>query len=181
MRARVLLSGGIDSAACLVFYRDRGFDVDARFVDYGQLAATQEARAAAQIAAALRVPLSTFTWSGGQAKGAGEILGRNAFLLCAALLELGEAQGILALGVHSGTDYWDCSPGFLRAAQAILDGYASGRVRVAAPFLDWTKDQVFGYARGRVPIELTWSCELGGAAPCGTCRSCRDVEALRAG
>lgn len=46
MEALVLLSGGIDSAACVAFYRRLGNDVAAVFVDYGQPVREQEERSA---------------------------------------------------------------------------------------------------------------------------------------
>jgi len=33
-RALVLASGGIDSTACLFYYKELGYDVEALFVDY---------------------------------------------------------------------------------------------------------------------------------------------------
>jgi 3'-phosphoadenosine 5'-phosphosulfate sulfotransferase (PAPS reductase)/FAD synthetase len=45
----VLLSGGIDSSACLQFLLDRRHDVYALFIDYGQAAAERERLAAGAI------------------------------------------------------------------------------------------------------------------------------------
>jgi 7-cyano-7-deazaguanine synthase len=53
----VLLSGGIDSAACLDFYLDLGRTPCALFVDYGQLAARAELRAALAVADYYSVPI----------------------------------------------------------------------------------------------------------------------------
>ena len=38
-RALVLLSGGIDSTSCIVYYKEREFGLSALFVDYGQASA----------------------------------------------------------------------------------------------------------------------------------------------
>ena len=46
----VLLSGGIDSSACLQFLLDRRHDVSALFIDHGQAAAERERPAAGAIA-----------------------------------------------------------------------------------------------------------------------------------
>jgi 7-cyano-7-deazaguanine synthase len=177
----VLLSGGIDSSACVAFYLEETFAVRAVFVDYGQLAARREIAAAKAIAAHYRIPLTMLQWSGHSEKSTGFILGRNAFLLIAALMELPDACGLLALGVHSGTPYVDCSPTFIRKMQSIFDMYTEGRVQIGTPFLRWTKPDVWGFCKSRgVPVELTYSCEHGLDQPCGTCLSCDDLEALRA-
>lgn len=34
-RVIVLASGGVDSTACLFYYREAGHDVEALFIDYG--------------------------------------------------------------------------------------------------------------------------------------------------
>ena len=53
-----------------------------------------------------------------------------------------------------------------------------GAVQVGAPFLAWTKRQVWDFATsGDVPLSLTYSCERGGEAACGECPSCQDAEA----
>ena len=44
MDAWVLLSGGIDSAACAYYFQQRGDNVEAVFIDYGQAAAHAEFR-----------------------------------------------------------------------------------------------------------------------------------------
>jgi len=44
----VLLSGGIDSAACVAFFQNRGNGVGGMFVDYGQISAAREKKAASE-------------------------------------------------------------------------------------------------------------------------------------
>ena len=57
----VLLSGGIDSAACLDFYRRQHFDVSGFHVKYGQAAAHREEAAARAIADHYQIPLTIVT------------------------------------------------------------------------------------------------------------------------
>jgi 7-cyano-7-deazaguanine synthase len=179
--AWVLLSGGVDSTACVAFYLEQKFCVAGAFVDYSQAAASCELNAAKAVAQYYRIPLRTFTWSGGAKKGDGEVVGRNAFLALALAMELGDMAGIIAAGIHSGTRYYDCSGSFLSSLQGIIDGYTDGRLRIGAPFLDWDKRLIWEYCMSHhVPVELTYSCEKGTLPPCGTCNSCRDLEALRA-
>jgi 7-cyano-7-deazaguanine synthase len=177
----VLLSGGIDSTACLEFYSDQQVRIGAAFVDYGQAAAAKEAIAAEAVASHYRVPLARFSWRGPTVKGQGLIAARNALLLVGALMETEETPATISLGIHYGTDYSDCSPAFLDAMQRLFDVYHAGRVHVAAPFLNWSKREIWDFCRQRqFPFQLTYSCELADSEPCGRCRSCRDVEALHA-
>lgn len=176
----VLVSGGIDSAACIDFYQRQGFAVRGLHMTYGQPAARQETTAATAIAHHYRIPLTLVRLTGGRPKSDGELLGRNALLLFTALMEIEALSAILVLGIHSGTLYYDCSSSFIATVQSIVDGQCDGRIRVAAPFLEWTKKEIWDYCLiHQVPIDLTYSCERGLDHPCGICLSCRDLEALR--
>lgn len=176
----ILVSGGVDSAACIDFYQNQGFTVSGLHITYGQPAAQHEAAAATAIAAHYRMPLALVQLVGSRPKTDGEILGRNAFLLFTALMEIKALSAIIALGIHAGTPYYDCSPNFLTVSQSIVDGQCDGRIRIVAPFLEWTKKEIWDYCIAhRVPIDLTYSCERGLDHPCGICLSCRDMEALR--
>jgi 7-cyano-7-deazaguanine synthase len=179
--AWVLLSGGIDSATCVAFYLEHGFFVQSIFIDYGQIAAEREARAARILAQHYQVPHYQLTWSGMQRKSAGLVCGRNAFLLFAAMMEVPENATILAIGIHSGTSYPDCTPRFVNKMQALFDMYSDGTMQIGTPFLKWTKQDIWKFATSHgVPLNLTYSCERGLDQPCGKCLSCRDLEALDA-
>jgi len=176
----VLLSGGIDSTACVAFYYWRKFSVRGVFVDYGQAAAPFERLSAKSVSEFYNIPLTQLSLGGCREKSAGLILGRNALLAFIALMESGMQVGLIAFGIHEGTNYYDCSSNFLQAIQGIFDAYTQGRVRVAAPFIEWTKQEIWEFSRSaKVPLHLTYSCELGMEQPCGQCLSCRDLEALR--
>lgn len=180
-RAWLLLSGGIDSSACLAFYLKQGFDVECFHISFGQPALLKELTAAKRIARHFDVPLTVLRWSGAAGFEAGEIVGRNAFFFMAALMEIGRDTGVLVSGIHAGTPYFDCSEGFFSTLQSVFDGYCNGRVRLAAPFIEWSKLEVFAFCRSeRVPVNLTYSCEKGMDEPCGKCLSCRDRRALDA-
>ena len=175
----VLLSGGIDSAASAHYYLDLDFEINAFFVDYGQSARDNEQQSAVRIAAFYDIKLDQASFPSTKQYGAGEIRGRNAFLILAALLYYPRFKGIISLGIHSGTPYYDCSPQFIRDITPIIDAYTDGEVRIDAPFLTWDKANVYTYCKEKnVPIDLTYSCEAGTTPPCGECRSCKDREAL---
>ena len=177
----VLLSGGLDSACCLDFYKELGREVSGFHLGYGQPAEEQELQAATRIAKHYAVSLSQATWRGPISKTTGEIVGRNAFFIFAALMEAGPSVRTIALGVHSGTEYADCSDKFIRASERILEIYSPPNRSLGVPFLAWRKADIFAYAHARnVPIELAYSCEVGGEKPCGSCVSCIDMIELRA-
>jgi len=177
----VLLSGGIDSSACLAYFLNEGFDAEAVFVSYGQVARNRELRAAKAVCRYFRVPLRLIRLVHSTRKGPGLIVGRNAFLVCSAVLEEGKNARIVAIGIHSGTRYRDCTSQFVRQLQSLFDLCTGGSVQISAPFVKWTKRDIWELAtRLKVPLSVTYSCERGRKQPCGECDSCLDLERLRA-
>jgi len=149
-------------------------------VNHGQCAAAREQVAASQIAQALGIELRVITVNG-LAVSIGEIVGRNALLLDLGLMAFPWDCGLVAIGVHSGTSYVDCSTHFLERMSDVYRLYADDRIRIDAPFATWKKGDLFAYSRdANLPISLTYSCELGTVPACGHCTSCRDIEAIRA-
>ena len=176
----VLFSGGVDSTACLNFFLQMGRATLGLFIDYGQRAATREWQAVRNVANFYSIPAARLRWQGPE-KNAGLILGRNAFLITAALMEKPKAISVIATGIHSGTEYADCSPEFIAKMQAVLNMYQTAHVQLAAPFLDWTKADIIQYClMDHVPVDLTYSCEQG-SEPCGDCLSCRDRMVIDVG
>lgn len=150
-------------------------------VSYGQPAQTEEALSAERIASHYHVPLLKTSWQTGRKRSIGEVAGRNAFFITAALLEAEPSVRTIALGIHAGTSYIDCSKSFIDTATKLVQMYAPPLRSLGTPFLEWHKADLFAYAATRkVPIELTYSCELGGPEPCGTCISCQDIQAVTA-
>lgn len=174
-RVAVLLSGGIDSAATLCFYAKRRDDVRAVFVDHAQRPRASEWKAAQSIAIARRVGIDRVRLGFSLPSARGEFFGRNALLVLAAAATQAQLPMVIALGVHAGCPYYDTTQRFLKDMQSLLDGYGSGAVTIAAPFLDSTKEEIVRFARKhRVPLRLTYSCERKNAPPCGKCLSCLD-------
>lgn len=169
------MSGGADSAALLVHLLEDGLTANALFVDYGQPVVAEERRASCAIARHLKV-----TWTSATLKTratvptTGEIRGRNAMLLSVA--NHTQTTDFVALGVHSGTNYPDCSQAFMDGWQGLLDVQYGGATRVLAPFLEMTKQDVLTLA-AKTPylLKVAYSCERGGG-PCGSCLSCKDRQ-----
>lgn len=177
--ATVLMSGGMDSAACAHILMQQGHHVRGVFVDFGQAAAAPEIEAVTKLAEILGISVSRIQVSASEGFGTGELVGRNAFLLTAAIFLAGAQSGLLAIGIHDGTPYYDCSPQFLARMKQVAQEHTNGRLDVIAPLLDWKKPEIYAYfQQSGLPIEATYSCESGTVPPCGTCASCRDRRAL---
>lgn len=176
----VLASGGLDSSTLLALSKKSDPNVTALFIDYGQAAAAAELEAIYSVSTTLALSAKIVRYQG-RTFGAGEIRGRNAFLLHVALLELGLASGSVLIGIHAGTPYWDCSAEFVEVMQKTFDLHTKGRVRIGAPFIDWNKADIHALAIDLgVPIDRTYSCEAA-STPCGNCNSCLDRLALNLG
>lgn len=177
----ILLSGGLDSAACVAFYKAQGLKSESMFLDYGQPAAALERRSSRRVADHFGIDHREMKFQGGMPKSVGEVRARNAFFMLSALMEHPMKKGLIAIGIHAGTPYYDCTPAFLSSIQTLFDGYTDGRLQVAAPFIRMTKREVWQYGQSvGLPANITYSCQRGGAKPCGTCASCRDRSKLDA-
>ena len=144
-RAVLLLSGGLDSATCLAWARERGFECHTLAIDYGQRHRI-ELEAAARVAAALgsrdhRVVRVDLAAIGGSALTADIPVprGRNAAAMAAEIpvtyvparnsvflsIALGLAETLGSTDLVAGMNaidysgYPDCRPGFLRAFEEL--------------------------------------------------------------
>jgi 7-cyano-7-deazaguanine synthase len=177
--ALVLLSGGLDSTACAFTLKQQGFAVSGIFVDFGQPAAAREREASAAMAKALNIELTVRSIGPSYALGDGELPGRNALLISLAVFELGTRPGLVAIGVHAGTRYYDCSVPFIEAMNQLVQEQTDSRVAVTAPFVTWTKAEVYRvFQDSGIDVSETYSCEAG-PVPCGECLSCQDRASLK--
>ena len=177
----MLLSGGIDSFACAHLLRRNDFVISSVFIDFGQGAARQECAATARISELLGIERTVIRIHSEkrEAFAAGEIPARNLALVSAATLFTGGPR-LIALGIHAGTEYFDCSPAFIKEADRLVSECTNGAVSIVAPFLLWTKRDIVAYAQSEgLDLAVTYSCERGTDPPCGTCLSCKDRKALK--
>ena len=178
----MLLSGGLDSSGALRYSLSRGWETTAFFIDYGQPAAPRESQASRLVSEHFGVRLVRVNASGLRIPDQGEIRGRNAWLIQTALMASHIEVGLIVVGFHSGTPYVDCSPEFASAMDELLGLQTHGVIKLFAPFLHWSKRDIWDYCKNEgVPVDITYSCELGVDQPCGKCASCEDLRALRAG
>lgn len=178
-QVNLLLGGGVDSAALIAFYLSRGSTVRGVHYNYNQPSFEGERRAVLALAQHYSISLKTIDLGLKIACTQGEYHCRNATLLLASASILPTKQSRFAIGIHAGTSYYDCSKEFLEDIQRIFNGYFSGSVQVEAPFIEFTKKDIFKYCKNaEVPIDITFSCERRGDIPCGECPSCLDRRAL---
>ena len=179
----VLASGGVDSTACLSYYLAESYTVHALWIDYGQPAALAEEQAIEQIAEHYQLPLQKvrvrgITWP----KLGNELIeyrGRNLTLVSLALNTATVEPGLIALGIHQGTSFSDCSTTFSGRLNDLLIFLSDGLLRLDCPFLNWSKQQIFQLALSNaVPLKFTYSCERGLLPPCKECMKCRDIQAI---
>lgn len=157
LKVMVLLSGGVDSTTCVGYYIRHNYQVYALFIDYGQHDSKKESAAATAVAAYYNIPLYRITINSNSVSD-GYIPGRNAMLLSLALMKCPFSQGIVCLGIHSGTSYQDCSPEFESLMQKIYLLYEEGRIRIDTPFLKWEKAEIIDFAKMiKMPFQLTFS------------------------
>ena len=175
----LLFSGGLDSLACAQFYLNTNAFVTGLYVNYGQKSSCLEQEAALALSKRLGIRFKIITVEGGDKWGAGEVRGRNAFLLFLALMNCDNDTSIISMGIHSGTNYWDCSNAFIKQMQSMFDSLCGRRISIGCPFITFTKQEIYQYCiQEKLPISMTYSCENGTIPPCGTCLSCRDMGAL---
>jgi 7-cyano-7-deazaguanine synthase len=159
--------------------KQQGLSVSGLFVDFGQAAAHREREASTAMAKALDVDLTVRSIGPSYALGEGELPGRNALLISLAVFELGQGPGLIGIGVHAGTRYYDCSVPFIEAMNGLVQEQTDSRIAVTAPFVTWSKAEVYRvFEESGLAVSDTYSCEAGDT-PCGTCLSCQDRASLQ--
>ena len=183
MRVALLLSGGMDSVA-LAYWKRPEF---AYTIDYGQLAAEGEIRAAAAVCEALGIH-HRILFADCREVGAGDMAGRPPSSLAPVsewwpfrnqlLITLAGAAAIsdgindLLLGaVSTDSVHADGRPEFFERIAELM-ALQEGEIRVSAPAIAMTSVKLVSVSG--VPISvLAWShsCHVGSLA-CGQCRGC---------
>lgn len=206
MKAVCLLSGGMDSSTLAYFARDRGYEIFALHLNYGQRTEGRELAAARAVAERLgaiellpvsveylrlfgkssltdaAIPVEVYNPSAPELPNT-YVPFRNGNLLAIATsyAESRDADAIF-IGVQAldYSGYPDCRPQFIAAFQRAIDlGTAdTTSIRLESPFVGLTKTEILriGLDLG-VPYDLTWSCYQSEDEACGVCGSCHYRQA----
>lgn len=202
MKTMVLLSGGLDSTAALLWALAEDPASEAVFIYYGQPAAQHECERAIAVARELGVTFHRLdlasAFYGGASRGifvsppSGMAGGvdtafvplRNPLLLSAAaarsLMLWPDEQVRLVVGFNANdrAGFPDCRPEFIAAfEEAINAGLGRAQISVEAPWLLHTKRELVLRMRAIEPerfalIEASWSC-YAERGPCGVCTACK--------
>nr|WP_321353435.1 7-cyano-7-deazaguanine synthase QueC [uncultured Methanoregula sp.] len=201
MKAVCLLSGGMDSSTLAYVAKDRGYEILALHLNYGQRTEKKELACAKKIAGLLdakdflELDVGYFTRFGASSLTDTSIAVeefdparahvpntyvpfRNANLLSIAtsFAEARSADAIF-IGVQSldYSGYPDCRPAFIEAFQNVINLGTKDTTEITlfTPFIRMTKTDILreGMRLG-VPYEHTWSCYRNEGKACGTCGSC---------
>ncbi len=174
----VLSSGGIDSTACLSYYISNGYSPSAMWVDYGQIARVPELKAVKAVTDHFGVPLKIIKLQGLQwflAKSGNEFRGRNLLLASIGACSFLSSHGLIAMGIHDGTDYRDSSPKFQTEIDTLVRTVSNDCLTMDFPFGELTKLDIAAYCKKMdVPIHLTYSCLRGVVPACKHCVACQD-------
>lgn len=194
----MLLSGGLDSATALAWARGEGLSIlGALSFDYGQRHA-REVEAASAVAAYYNVAHHTLALApirGSRLTDQGDIpLGRDLGALAETvaptyvpnrnliLISYAAAHALLGAATHlvggwnaaDGLNYPDCREPFLAAAEQTLRLATERQFIIVRPLITDDKAAIARRALALgAPIDLTWTCYLGGEQACGLCDACQ--------
>lgn len=202
MRVIVLLSGGLDSTTLGAWHHQRGDEVHALSVHYGQRHA-KELDAARAVAAwyGWRHDIVDLSAVGALLTGSSQtdpavavphghyaaetmkltvVPNRNAMLLAVATaVAVARHAGAVSYAAHAGDHfvYPDCRPEFVDAFEVAMRlgnvGFGDPALALVRPFITRTKTDIAALANALgVPTYLTWSCYEGGLVHCGRCGTC---------
>lgn len=195
MSAVVLVSGGLDSTVACVLAAEIGLQVFPLFVDYGQRAAKKELSTCRLLLRRRGLPKPAVL----DIRGYGRLIPSgltsldrdvflDAFLPCRNLLFLlaGSAYAyvhradavVIGLLDERTSIFPDQSRVFLERAEELLSLAMDRPIRVVAPLMGMTKNDIVSLAREK-GISGTWSCHVDGPRPCGYCVACREYLGVR--
>lgn len=180
----ILFSGGIDSTACISYYKQRNFNIELLWVDYNYIASNNEEIAAERIASHFglslhKVKLAGVNWPNSRSKISGEYVGRNLSLATIAFNIFPFECGLISMGLHNGTNFIDCSRDFVIKTDSLINFLSHGCVRFDCPFIEMSKLDIIQFGlTNNVPLDITYSCENGKNPECGVCNSCSDIKTI---
>ncbi len=195
-KAIVLLSGGIDSAACLAWASQRYDQIIAISFQYHNRPFRERLAVLRLLrhfpARLIETPLpflmeaSDFNPEFADHVPEGYVSNRNLifYSIAAHFSELHGCESIV--GGHTAEDqeaFSDAGATFLNRLESLINqALLTRKVTIELPLSQWTKlDVLRKAAEWKVPFECTWSCYWDVAGPCRKCISCKErAEAFKA-
>ncbi len=195
VRALVLLSGGIDSAAALYLTKQETDDIYSMNMIYSQ-SYDAEAEAAKKIAEAahvrehLTIFLPFFKDIEKRYKPTPSSKTSSAYVPARNIVFYGVAAAyaetlkvnkiIFGSNADDAKELPDARPAFIqRMNELIRYGTRAGSegflIETVNPLINYSKSEVLKLAIAlKVPLQLTWSCFEDAKVPCGKCRGCNN-------
>lgn len=187
-----LTSGGLDSTLVACLAHEAGMKQYPLFIDYGQRARERELAACRRSLGRLGLPPPIVA----DLSGFGKLIrsgltdpslrivedaftpGRNMlFLLTASAYayQLGADAVSIALLNEDTSLFPDQTKSFLREAETMISMCMGRSIRVLAPLAEFHKVDVVVLAKAK-GLDETYSCHVGGEAPCGRCIACKEFD-----
>lgn len=200
MKVISLFSGGLDSTVLIKKLQAQSYEVCALSFDYGQKHRV-ELNHAGKLADCLGVKHEIIDFRFAQkvfGKSAltdsespvpigtysAEILAQTIvpnrnmiFLSVATALAISQKIKYVAYGAHKNdfAVYPDCRPVFVEALGKAINYADNAKIELLAPFVELSKGDIVSIGAAlKTPLEMTYSCYLGGDIHCGACSTCRD-------
>ncbi len=192
-----LVSGGLDSSLIGLLASEEGVEQYPLFIDYGQLAANQEWLACLRIHKRFGLPIPArmnisgfgrvipcgLTDNSLRANEDAFLPGRNLlFLVAGASYCYSKKASAVAIGLlnEAYRIFPDQSSNFVEHSERVIQTALGHRIRILTPLMAFSKIDVVSMAGNR-GITGTYSCHAGFEKPCGTCISCREIDAAMKG
>ena len=187
-KVTVLFSGGIDSSVLLAFLLNQGLESVPLFIDYGQVTARREYKAAVEISKEFGLNIEKITVPEISKFTINQLtrpdISQNPFYPNRNLLLLTLGSNLAFKNKHQGvaigiikaigtTLFPDIQQIFFDKFTDLISQSLNYDLAILTPFIEMSKEEVVEIGKNlNVPLELTYSCFVGDNYPCGECESC---------
>jgi len=178
LKVFLLFSGGIDSTSLIRYYLDSNFEVKLIWIDYDQKPAKMENKAIDRISEYYKIDLLKINTGIKKPRIDNfEYLGRNLMLFSVALMNFPFKNGLISAGIRLNPRYLDCCEIFTKQIRNMIEFLSRGEISVDFPLIKSSKLLTLRYSlKNQVPLEYTYSCDVGTNPSCNVCPSCIEVQ-----
>ncbi len=191
-KVTVLLSGGIDSSVLLALLIDQGIESTPLFIDYGQVTAEREYKAATEVSKKIGLQLEKISIPNVSKITVNQLTrpessqnpfypNRNLLLLTlGSIYAYGKRHHGVGIGVIKAigtSNFPDNYQIFFDKFTDLIAQSLNYELAILTPFIDISKEEVVEIGKKlNVPFELTYSCLVNNDHPCRECESCISHE-----